>query len=211
MTTSAELRVLSQAALTGQTSAGANVYTALDRPTWAGNCPVIFLQTPSEDKESLGRNGAPQYVVTTTVRVVARVQQPQEANDAGAAKAELALEQLQAQIEVALINNPALMSKLQQFAWVRVQKQVSGESAVHLGELVMEIGMEFYQGPEDFYPIVGAPIEQITIDADLVNVADPTGTYANPPFPDAVVPAPRTSGPDGRAEGGLDFTFPPQE
>lgn len=208
MTASADLRKLCQNALTGVTAAKSNVFSPLDRPTWEGNYPVIFLQTPAEDKESLGRNGAPQFTVTTTMRVIARVTAKQAVNDAGAAAAELALEQLQQQIEMALINYPPLMSLLQQFAWVRVQKQVSGDGALHIGELVMEIGMEFYQGPEDFYPIVGTPIEEVTIDIDLVNVYDTSGTYPNPPFPDAVQPAPRTSGPDGRAEAGAIFTFP---
>jgi len=208
MTDSATLRLFAQGALAGITAAGANVFTPLDRPTWSGNYPVIFIQTPNEEKESLGRNGAPQFTVTTTVRLIARVKQAQEENDAGAAKAELALELLQSQIEKGLINNPPLMSQLQQFAWVRVEKEVVGDSEFHLGELTMDIGMEFYQGPEDFYPIVGDAIEQITVDADLGNVFDPNGTYPDPPFPNSVTPAPRTSGPDGRAEGGLVINLP---
>lgn len=208
MTSSASIRTLAVAALVGTTAAGSNVYSPLDRPTWKGNYPVIFLQTPSEEKASLGPNSAPQFTTTTTVRIVARVNAPQAKNDAGAAAAELALENLQTQIEVALINNPALMSQLQQFAWVRVQKEVTGEGEQHLGELVMEIGMEFYQGPEDFYPTTSVPLEEITVDFDAANVFDPTGTYPDPPFPDSVEPAPRTSGPDGRAEGGLDLTLP---
>lgn len=208
MTTSADLRLLSQDALLGNTNVASSVYTPLDRPTWSGNYPVIFIQTPSEEKESLGRNGAPQFIVTTTVRIIARVEQPKEANGAGAAKAELALEALQDQIEKSLINYPKLMQQLQQFAWVRVQKEVNGDGEKHLGELLMDFGMEFYQGPEDFYPIETDPLEEITVDADLLNVADPTGTYPNPPFPDSVTPAPRTSGPDGRSEGGLDITLP---
>jgi len=101
-----------------------------------------------------------------------------------------------------------------------------GEGEQHLGELTVDVGMEFYQGPEDFYPLEGevieppfdavnaamvqpiVPLTEFNVTTDLVNVADPTGTYPDAPFPDVVTPAPRTAGPDGRAEGGLLFEFP---
>ena len=60
---------------------------------------------------------------------------------------------MQRQIKSALINYPPLMARLQQFAFVRSQIQEDGEGALELAELVMDIGMEFYQGPEEFYPI----------------------------------------------------------
>lgn len=207
MTTAASLRALAVTALTGATSAGNNVFSILDWPTWNGSYPVIYMQTPMEEGASQGPNGAPQFTVTGTLRINARVQTPAQANGAGAASALVALENLQQQILVALINNPDLMGQLQQFPFYRAEKKVDGDGAQNLGELVLDIGMEFYQGPEDFYPITGTPIEEMTVDADLTNVYDPSGTYANPPFPSAVLPAPRTSGPDGRAEGGLDITL----
>lgn len=208
MTQTANLRAAAVTALTGATDAGANVFSPLDRPTWAGDYPVIFLATPEEQKESLGRAGAPQFTVTATLQVIARVSMNQAQKDAGAAQAMVELEKLQQQIEVALINNPALMSLLQQFAFVRVTKDVNGDGESNLGELKMDFGLEFYQGPEDFYPIPTNPLEEVTIDGDLANVFDPSGTYANPPFPDSVEPVPRTEGPDGRAEIGADITLP---
>lgn len=209
MTSSADLRTIAQAQLiAANTDALANVYSPLDRATWSGTYPVIFLNTPEEHKESLGPNGAPQFEVTMTLRATGRVQENQQQNDAGAAAAMVALERLQQQIEQALINNPALMSLIEQFAFVRVTNTVSGEGEVHLGEVQMDIGLQFYQGPEDFFPIASNPLEEVTVDADLTDVFDPSGTYPNPPFPDSVNPAPRTSGPDGRAEGGADITLP---
>jgi len=208
MTQSADLRNIAKAQLIGKTDAASNVYSPLDRPTWAGNYPVIFLTTPEENKESLGPNGAPQFEVTMTLRVTARVQENQQKGDAGAAAVMAALERLQQQIEVALINNPALMSLIEQFSFVRATNDVSGEGEVHLGELKMDIGLQFYQGPEDFFPITGDALEEITVDADLVNVFDSNGIYPNPPFPDSVEPAPRDEGPDGRAEAGVDITLP---
>lgn len=55
-------------------------------------------------------------------------------------------------------------------------------------------------------PII--PLDGVSVTSDLHNVFDPTGTYADPLFPDSITPAPRDVGPDGRAEGGLSFEFP---
>ena len=192
----------------GATIAGNNVFSVLDWSTWSGSYPLIFLQTPTEEKESLGRQGAPQFTVTSTLRIDARVTAPAQVNGAGAAAALAQLEVFQQQIEIALINYPPLMQLIQCVPFVRVKMDVNAEGAQNLGEMVMDMGLEFYQGPEDFYPIHTDPLTEITVDADLVNVADPTGTYLDPPFPDSVVPAPRTHGPDGRPEGGLDILLP---
>jgi hypothetical protein len=208
MTQSADLRAAAKAQLIGKTDAGSNVYSPLDRPTWSGNYPVLFLSTPEENKESLGPNGAPQFEVTMTLRVVARVQQNQQKDDAGAAAAMAALESLQQQIEVALINNPAIMGLIEEYPFVRATNTITGEGESQLGELVMDIGLKFYQGPEDFYQIQTEELEEITIDGDLQNVFDPNGMYPNPPFPASVTPAPRTQGPDGRAEVGADIELP---
>ncbi|MCP1376043.1 hypothetical protein [Dyella lutea] len=208
MTTSSDLRLLAAAILKNATDAGTNVFAARDWPTWKGGYPVLYLHTPVEEKESLGPNGAPQFTVTSTLRISARVQKPTAADGSGAAAAVVALEVIQRQIEVALINNPELMNQLQQFPFIRTEMKVDDDGDQNIAELVVDVGMEFYQGPEDFYPVDAVQLEQITVDADLTNVADPQGTYANPPFPQSVNPAPRTSGPDGRAEGGLDITLP---
>lgn len=208
MTQTADLRAAAVTALTGATDAGVNVFSPLDRPTWAGDYPVLFLSTPEEQKESLGRAGAPQFTVTATLRVIARVTMNQAQKDAGAAKAMVELETLQKQIEVALINNPALMSLLQEFAFVRVTKDTNGDGESNLGELKMDFGLEFYQGPEDFYPIPTTALEEAVIDGDLASVFDPNGTYPRSLFPDSVAAAPRTAGPDGRTEIGAEIILP---
>lgn len=213
MTTTAQVEALVVAALqvAGATDAGANVFPVLDWPTQDQSYPILYLATPLEEKESLGRQGAPQFTVTATFKICARVKTVAQPGGIGAAAAKTALERLHAQIEVALINNPTLMGPigpLQQIPFVHVEKRISADGNQNLGELVFAIGMEFYQGPEDFYPIPTAPLQQITVDADLIQPYDPNGTYPNPPFPSAVTPAPRTSGPDGRAEGSLVINLP---
>jgi hypothetical protein len=208
MTTTAQVRDATVAALMGTTDVGNNVWSVRSWPTVKSAYPVIYVSAPKEDRESLGDLSAPQFTVTATIRIVARVEVPTVANDAGTAQAELALETIKQQIDQAVINNPSIMGMLQQYPFTRFQMGINSEGARPFGELILDIGMEFYQGPEDFYPIVGQPFEQLNITADLTNVVDKTGTYPDPPFPASVVPAPRTTGPDGRAEGEADFTLP---
>ena len=227
MTTTSELRQITAEALKVGTAAGNNVFAARTWPTWTGSYPIIWVHSPAEDKESLGRQGGPQFTVTATIRISARIQLKALPKNAASAAMILALEGLQRQIERALINFPPLMSRLQQFPFIRSEMVESDDGDQPVGELVMDVGMEFYQGPEDFYPLEGAidplpfdpagevagvqpiiPLDGLSITNDLRNVFDPTGTYADPPFPDSVTPTPRTTGPDGRAEGGLSFEFP---
>ena len=226
MTTTSELRQITAEALKAGTAAGNNVFAARTWPTWSGSYPIIWVHSPAEDKESLGRQGGPQFTVTATIRISARIQLKALPKNGAAAAMILALEGIQRQIERALINFPPLMSRLQQFPFIRSEMVESDEGDQNLGELVMDVGMEFYQGPEDFYPMeeasVQPPFDPVTesvvqpivslcglsVTSDLHNVFDPTGTYADPLFPDSVTPAPRDVGPDGRAEGGLSFEFP---
>lgn len=231
MTTTAELRQLAVAALKGATLAGDRVYPARTWPTTKGSYPLIYLHTPLEEKEGLGRNGAPQYNVTATLRIAVRVEVQELPRNGGAEVATAELEAFQRQIERILINNPAIMERVQQFPFIRAEIYLDDEGESNFADLILDIGIEFYQGPEYFYPIddqpdpgegfdaaaeIAAispvnPLLDLRINNDLVDVADPTGTYADPPFPEAVTPAPRTSGPDGRNESGLTFEFTSQE
>lgn len=211
MTTSSELRLLAVEGLMGKTLAGTRVYSARTMATWKGEYPMLYLHSPVEDMESLGRNGGPQFTVTSTLAISARVQEKNLPRNGGAALVLLDLETIQQQIKMALINYPPLMSRLQQYPFIRSEMHESGEGESDLGELVMQIGMEFYQGPEDFYPFTPDTLDEVHITSDLINVFDGNGTYPDAPFPDAVTPSPRNSGPDGRAEGEQTFVFPPAE
>jgi hypothetical protein len=48
----------------------------------------------------------------------------------------------------------------------------------------------------------------VNLHADLISQFDPLGVYGALLFPDAVQPAPRTAGPDGRDEGYVEINFP---
>jgi hypothetical protein len=166
------------------------------------------VRIDSEDRQSLGPNTAQEFETVATIKVTARVQTAVQANDAGAAACELALETLKSQCDAALINNPVFTGVIEQFESVRSELSVNSEGDQHLGDLVIRYGIKFYEGPEDFFQVSAVPLTELTVDVDLTNIFDPTGTYANPPFPSEVNPAPRMSGPDGRAEGGLDLQLP---
>ncbi|MGO4416620.1 ABC transporter permease [Cupriavidus sp. KB_39] len=206
MTTTSDLADLAVQALAGKTEAGGNVFAPRDWPTWSGEYTVLMLHAPSEEGTSLGRN-APQFDVTATLQITGRMQVPAQDSDATASVLETKLEAMREQIKRALINSPQLMPLLQQFPFFRSRIVTDPSGEEHLGELSMEIGMEFYQGPEDFYPVVGEEVQQVNLHLDATNVYDSSGTYADPPFPQEVVPAPRTSGPDGRDEGTLQINL----
>lgn len=101
----AQVRQLVVAAILGKTDAENRVYSPRDWPTTEEMYPVILVQTPIEEKQSLGRN-APQFNTITTVRITGRLQELDcENENDGANKAELALERLREQIERAVINS----------------------------------------------------------------------------------------------------------
>lgn len=179
MTTSAELREVFASALKGATDAGQSVRTPFDWPTQSDSYPLIIVRAPKERKESLGK-AAPLFLVTTTVEIIARTRSAALVGDAGSAAALAALEAIKGQIEVALINNPAVWvdpndpsggNRIQQFASVESDISTSSDGDMPMAELVMHIDVEFVQGPKDFYPIPST-----SIDGFDAGVAMPDGT-----------------------------------
>ncbi|MGK4470409.1 ATP-binding protein [Yersinia enterocolitica] len=167
----AQVRQLVVAAILGKTDAENRVYSPRDWPTTEEMYPVILVQTPIEEKQSLGRN-APQFNTITTVRITGRLQELDGENENdGANKAELALERLREQIERAVINSYDLTRQTQQFVRVRSTIDLDSAGEGHLAQLLMELDIEYYQGPEDFYPIVDDPLLGIDI-----TMAMPDGT-----------------------------------
>ena len=198
----AMLRDIAIAALKKKpTLAGPRVYSPQDTPTWNGEYPMIFVRTPQERKESLSR-GPPQFNVVATLQVTARLEA------VTAEKAEADLEVVAEQIERTLINDYDLTRKIQQFSFIDTRMDFSSEGQAHLGQLTVNIGLEFFQGPEDFAPIEEVPLRQINLTADMAAPFDAQGIYKNPPYPAAVTSPPRSSGPDGRPETGLVINLP---
>ncbi|WP_241300481.1 hypothetical protein [Burkholderia stabilis] len=178
---------------------GVHLYSPGDWNVTAVKLPAIKVRYGGEEKRSLGNSGQTAFDTTSVFEI--RV----EVSAVSGPAALLALEGLQADIEASIFKSGPLRKLAQDFPFMRTQTDVSAEGETHIGGILISLGVQMY---ETFYPDVTAQLSEIDLTADLVNVADPTGTYPNPPFPDAVKPAPRTEGPDGRAEGFVKATFP---
>ncbi|WNC90955.1 ABC transporter permease [Paraburkholderia sp. FT54] len=176
MTTSAELRALFVDALTGATDAGTAVYSPFDWPTAPDSYPLILVHARRERKESLGPN-VPEFNVYATLEIIARTKSPALVGDAGSAAALLEAERLKAQIESALINNPAIWAdpcggqRIEQFTSVESDLSTNSEGDMPMAELLMQIEVKFYQGPEDFFPIPITPLSEVAL-----AVTEPPGT-----------------------------------
>ncbi|CAI1502860.1 Uncharacterised protein [Serratia grimesii] len=165
------IRLLVIEALKNKTDAGDRVYSPRDWPTTADMYPVLLVQTPIDVKNSLGRN-VPQFNTVTTVRITGRLQElDDKSEDNGAEKAEEALEQLREQVERAVINSYELTRQIQQFFQVRSTIGVDADGEGHIAQLLMELDIEYYQGPEEFYEIDTEPLEGID-----ATIAMPDGT-----------------------------------
>ena len=148
MTTSVDLRLLAVDALKDATTAGANVYNPRDLATWDGDYPMLVVTAP-QDGQGLGRIGAPQFNVTTTLRVLGRVQRAAEEDDLAAAK-------LYEDLEALRIRSSAPSSTIQP-SWgcyssihssgQRSMRAAREDSGLHQGQVVVDIGMEFSKGP----------------------------------------------------------------
>lgn len=157
------VRLLVIEALKNKTDAGDRVYSPRDWSTTADMYPVILVQTPIDVKNSLGRN-VPQFTTVTTVRITGRLQElDDETEDNGAEKAEEALEQLREQVERAVINSYELTRKTQQTLQVRSTIDVDAGGEGHTAQLLMELDIEYYQGPEEFYEIDTEPLEGMDV------------------------------------------------
>lgn len=156
-----EVRLLVINALKNKTDAGDRVFSPRDWPTTSEQYPAILVQTPIDVKNSLGRN-VPQFTTVTTVRITGRLQEfDDEQEDNGAEKAEEALEQLREQVERAVINCYELTRKIQQFRQVRSTIDVDAGGEGHTAQLLMELDIEYYQGPEEFFEIESEPLEGV--------------------------------------------------
>ena len=165
------LRGLVISALAGKTDALERVYSPRDWPTSEDMYPAILVQTPFDVKNSLGRN-VPQFTTVTTVRITGRLQELDDLEqDNGAVKAEEALEQLREQIERAVINSYDLTRQIQQFLQLRSTIGINAAGEGHTAQLLMELDIEYYQGPEEFYPIEADPLQGID-----VTLVEPDGT-----------------------------------
>lgn len=167
----AAIRKMVVSALVNATDAEDRVFSPRDWATSPDLYPSLLVQTPFDHKRAMGRN-VPSFTTITTVRITGRVQEYDgEQDDNGAALAEEALETLREQVERAVINSYELTRSIQRYAEVRSAINVDADGEAHMGQLLFEIDVEHYQGPEDFYPV-----ETHTLDGVDITIAMPDGT-----------------------------------
>lgn len=200
-----EIRLAVLAALRNVPSAK-DIDSPGDWTTQLANLPAVQVRAPRGSKEPLGR-GAPSYTSAILIEIETKV-----LGKTGAEAQDL-LEALDAEVEVALLTNHALVAMTQQISF-EIESEINAEARHHYGGSkwsvrceVAEVFDAIYDAPAAVQP-VAVPFEGMSIHADLGNVFDANGNYASAVFPAAVMPAPRAAGPDGRDEGGLSINFP---
>ncbi len=211
-----QLRLAVVAAIQGIQSAAGIV--TIDSPgDWSTppeKMPAVLIRVGKERKESVGRT-IPEFNTTTLVEIEARLEEPT------AAAAQDAIEALGYAIENAVLKNYNVVGMVQQFSSIDTDTEISADGRKQIGAFKMEIFCEMFEAfdPELSDPAattwpptppVTSSLTSVGLHADLVNVYDQSGTYTPsadaPPY--TPVPAPRTSGPDGRDEGSLDINLP---
>ena len=160
-TTSADLLQLSNAAVLNATDAQNRVYKPGDWPSQDDQYPLIKQRIISEQRTSLGRSGAIEFITVVTIRFTIEVSAPATVDDAGATGAESALWQIKRQLEVAVINSSALTQRISNIPTMTSQLAFNSEGATHLAGVQIDLQLEFYEGPESFAPIASVEPDQV--------------------------------------------------
>jgi hypothetical protein len=177
--------------------------------TWTvqpGNAPTVLLRVSRTSKEPISQS-------TTNFTSTVWLEIETKLTAATGEEAQEAIEDLDALVEQALLTNTAFV-KLSQRISIEAETKVVSEARNHVAGTEMLVRCELVEtfdpiadAPEALQP-VAPPLEGATLHADLASQFDPEGIYGDVLFPQAVQPPPRTSGPDGRDEGGFEVNFP---
>lgn len=199
-----QVRLAALAALKGA-KLGCEIESPGDWDTPPDRLPIILLRCTADRKTA---TTAGQITFTSTVLM--EIQAQIEANSAEVAQDKL--EALSHAIECAVITNFDLNQIVQKFATIDTVIGITAEGRRHNGDVMMSFTLELY---EVFDPVQQSPVQpaawdlqEIGIHNDMIVTFDPTGVYASAAFPSAAMPAPRSSGPDGRDEGALNIVLP---
>lgn len=181
-------------------------------PTPQEKLPAILVNAPTEQKQSIGK-GMANFTTSASITVQGQVSKssPEEALEA--------IDALAFAVENAVLTDYWVTRTVERFTSVQTDIEVTSDGGPHLAGFRMTLAGDMFESfnPADVMPpgtpwppaapaIV--PLTSMGIHLDTAGPFDATGTYPNPPFPDAVQPAPRTTGPDGRDEGALDIQLP---
>ena len=196
-----QLRLLTVQAV--QAFTGVTVLSPGDWETPSRNFPEIKVRCPSDSKLSVAK-AMPSFTTTVTIEILARVSAP---TDVAALDA---IEALGQRIEDAVFGMAALVRVIQQVASVTTQTAVTSDGLTHIAGALVTVGLEVFESfdPSLIDPSAMQALQTVLVNLDTAHPFDATGTYASPPFPASVTPAPRVTGPDGRNEAGLQITLP---
>ena len=137
------------------TNAGMNVFSPRTWPTATGSYPHIIVRTPHEGRQNISpRMGPPEFDSTITITACGRVEATIEDS------AEMALEELSSQIELALLTNGQFIydNQIQQFSSVDTSMDVRSDSERFYGETVVTFNVEVRQVFEPVYDAAGVVI-----------------------------------------------------
>ena len=186
----------------------ANVYSPGDWPTDPRLGAAIQVGREIHEEKMSTLRGQPAFTTTVHITVDGRV-----ASNTGFG-ALSAIQCLADNIEQAIITDFKINSQIQQFSSVRSTQTIDSNSEYHVAQVAIAFALEFFQSMADYdttsQGTVPSPnLDVLTISQDAINIFDATGTYSGTSvtelFPNSVVPAPRTTGGDGRDEGYLQF------
>jgi hypothetical protein len=191
---------------------GVSILTPGDWPTPPEKLPALLVNIPTEQKQSINM-GMPEFTTTSSVIVQGQVMA------ATAEDAQDRIEDLAYRVENAVLLGYWINRMVQQFVSVQTDVECTAEGGRQIAGFRMTFGLEMFESFDPTAPVPQpsvwppadptlAPFQEVQLHVDLTSQFDATGTYANPPFPSAVQPAPRTAGPDGRDEGALDIQLP---
>lgn len=169
--------------------AGAQTASSKDTAVPSGKTPSVIVYT---DDIKEGNGGSPPQFrtnVLTTVEVVAEGKTKDEA--------EALCDTLCETVENTLLGTPAFVRLFEGIDSVETRTDYRAtDSRLHVFTAVIEIKAHV---SEIFEPVIEQVFSGLNVYIDSVNVFDANGSYT-PPFDYPVAPAPRESGPDGRAE-----------
>ncbi|SDH06005.1 MULTISPECIES: hypothetical protein [unclassified Duganella] len=201
-------RQIRQAVIAALQGAGVVPAKSLSSPgdwvTQPERVPAILVRVTKATKEPQA-TGPTNFTTVVLVELETRV----SANSAATAQDEL--DELDAKVEQALFTNTELIRLVQRFG-MEAESEINSEGRNHVGGTRMQLRCEafeafdpIYDAPDALQP-VAPPLEGVALHVDLAAPFDANGVYESQ-FAGAVPAAPRTTGPDGRDEGGLEITL----
>jgi hypothetical protein len=203
-----------QLLIAANTLAGSRVYPTRAAPVTNPELPILLVYTPECVGQAVGTAGQPRLRTIQTLVVEAKTASVDEM------QCGIDLDALMDPILDALLCDVTFRGMADEWGHLRIERVESIRTHTTVlpteesGDRIIGRGLHIIglQTTVTYPQRGGVPLSQITVTEDIVNVASPTGTFtddAQAGFNVQPTPAPRTSGPDGRAESSFTIPFQP--